>query len=118
MPLTWRNGRAWALCLSLGPSLQVFHGDGPALVLMWDLAGLVFLSRFVVPFREGIEDTVLSKRAFVYEEELHKNPLNYDCWIDYIRLEENRGDIDKIRNTYERALANVPPVLEKRCWKR
>ncbi|PHJ23934.1 crooked neck family 1 protein isoform [Cystoisospora suis] len=68
--------------------------------------------------KEGIEDTVLSKRAFVYEEELHKNSLNYDCWIDYIRLEESRGDIDKIRNTYERALANVPPVAEKRCWKR
>ncbi|PFH35591.1 putative crooked neck family 1 protein isoform 2 [Besnoitia besnoiti] len=68
--------------------------------------------------KEGIEDTVLSKRVFVYEEELHSNPLNYDCWIDYIRLEESRGDIDRIRNIYERALANVPPVLEKRCWTR
>ncbi|EPT28311.1 crooked neck family 1 protein isoform 2, putative [Toxoplasma gondii ME49] len=68
--------------------------------------------------KEGIEDTVLSKRVFVYEEELHGHPLNYDCWIDYIRLEESRGDIDKIRNVYERALANVPPVLEKRFWKR
>ncbi|XP_058515368.1 LOW QUALITY PROTEIN: crooked neck-like protein 1, partial [Ochotona princeps] len=66
----------------------------------------------------GIEDTVLSKRAFVYEEEVHKNPLNYDCWVDYIRLEETRGDLDKIRNLYERALSNIPPILEKRCWTR
>lgn len=69
-------------------------------------------------FREGLEETVLSKRRFVYEEALHKNKLDYDCWVDYIRLEEAAGDVDKIRNVYERALAHTPPVLEKRCWTR
>ncbi|KAL8425002.1 hypothetical protein Efla_004479 [Eimeria flavescens] len=68
--------------------------------------------------REGLEETVLSKRRFVYEEALHKNKFNYDGWIDYIRLEETTGHVERTRNVYERAVANVPPIREKRCWTR
>ncbi|OEH75929.1 crooked neck family 1 protein isoform 2 [Cyclospora cayetanensis] len=68
--------------------------------------------------REGLEETVLSKRRFVYEEALHKNKCNYDGWIDYIRLEESTGNIERTRNVYERAVANTPPILEKRYWTR
>ena len=28
---------------------------------------------------------------------MKKNPLNYDSWFDYIRLEEAAGEYDKIR---------------------
>lgn len=38
---------------------------------------------------EGIEEVICNKRRFQYEEEAKKNPLNYDIWFDYIRLEEN-----------------------------
>jgi hypothetical protein len=47
--------------------------------------------------REGIEDVVASKRRFQYEEQLAADPLQYDTWFDYIRLEETAGDEDRIR---------------------
>jgi crooked neck len=68
--------------------------------------------------REGIEDVVVGQRRFKYEEEVAKNPLNYDTWFDYVRLEESAGDIAKTREVYERAIANVPPANEKRFWQR
>ncbi|URD98738.1 HAT (Half-A-TPR) repeat [Musa troglodytarum] len=68
--------------------------------------------------RKGIEDAIVSKRRFQYEEEVRKNPLNYDCWFDYIRLEESVGNKDMVREVYERAIANVPPAEEKRYWQR
>jgi crooked neck len=40
---------------------------------------------------------VLSKRRFTYEQQLAENPLNYDAWFDYIKLEESTGNVDRIR---------------------
>jgi crooked neck len=68
--------------------------------------------------RKGIEDVIIGKRRFQYEEQLRENPHDYDVWFDYIRLEESEKDSDKIREVYERAIANVPPVAEKRFWRR
>ena len=68
--------------------------------------------------KEGIEDAIVGKRRFQYEDEVKKNPLNYDSWFDYIRLEESVGNKDRIREVYERAIANVPPAAEKRYWQR
>ncbi|CAG8553836.1 6359_t:CDS:10 [Funneliformis caledonium] len=68
--------------------------------------------------KDGIEDVVVGKRRIQYEEELKANPKNYDIWFDYARLEENAGDADKVREIYERAIAQVPPTQEKRFWRR
>ena len=68
--------------------------------------------------RRGIESVVVSKRRFQYEEEVMANPANYDAWFDYLRLVEEDDDLDAIRDVYERAIANVPPSLEKRHWRR
>ncbi|ESQ55221.1 hypothetical protein EUTSA_v10024572mg [Eutrema salsugineum] len=65
-----------------------------------------------------IEDSIVGKRRFQYEDEVRKNPLNYDSWFDYVRLEETIGNKDRIREIYERAIANVPPAEEKRYWQR
>jgi crooked neck len=51
----------------------------------------------IVACREGIEDVVLSKRRFTYEQEIAQNPLNYDAWFDYVKLEESTGNHDRIR---------------------
>ncbi|KAJ4835122.1 hypothetical protein Tsubulata_020181 [Turnera subulata] len=69
---------------------------------------------------EGIEknDAVAEKKRFQYEDEVRKNPLNYDVWFDYIWLEESEGNISRIRDIYRRAIANVPPSEEKRYWQR
>ncbi|KAJ8887994.1 hypothetical protein PR048_007479 [Dryococelus australis] len=68
--------------------------------------------------RTGIEDVIVSKRKFQYEEEVKANPTNYDAWFDYLRLVESEGNVDIIRETYERAIANVPPTKEKQFWRR
>lgn len=66
--------------------------------------------------RQGIEDAIVNKARFKYEQEVRKDPLDYDAWFGYIRLEENAGNKEKIRRVYDRAIANVPPAQEKRYW--
>jgi crooked neck len=66
----------------------------------------------------GVEDVIFSKRRFHYEEQLQADPLDYDVWFDYIRLEESMGDAARIRTVYERAIANLPPIQEKKYWAR
>jgi crooked neck len=80
--------------------------------------------------RSTLENTVLGKRRIQYEEELSHDGRNYDVWFDYARLEENalrdlREDgedveeaIGRVREVYERAVAQVPPGGEKRHWRR
>uniref|UniRef100_A0A673FME3 Crooked neck-like protein 1 n=1 Tax=Sinocyclocheilus rhinocerous TaxID=307959 RepID=A0A673FME3_9TELE len=46
------------------------------------------------------------------------NPHNYDAWFDYLRLVESDTDADTVREVYERAIANIPPIQEKRHWRR
>ncbi len=53
-----------------------------------------------------------------YESEAKLNPLNYDIWFDFVKLEEANGNHERIRDVYERAIANVPPVMEKDAWRR
>ncbi|PIN22385.1 Cell cycle control protein (crooked neck) [Handroanthus impetiginosus] len=67
---------------------------------------------------EGIDGAIVRKKRFQYEDEVGKNPLNYDAWFDYIRLEESVGDRQRIEEVYERAIANVPPAQEKQYWLR
>ena len=43
------------------------------------------------------------------------NPMNYDAWFDYLRLMEADGNMEQIRETYERAIANVPPSKVGAC---
>merc|ERR1719379_2128403 len=68
--------------------------------------------------RDAIEEVVLNKRRFIYEEAIKSNSRNYDTWFDYVRLEENCGDVARIREVYERAIAQKPPVMQKRYWRR
>ncbi|KAF2771706.1 TPR-like protein [Teratosphaeria nubilosa] len=70
--------------------------------------------------REGVEDVVLAKRRVMYEEQVKENPKNYDAWFDYARLEESSPSStpDRVRDVYERAIAQIPPSQEKRHWRR
>ena len=47
--------------------------------------------------RAGIENVVINKRKFQYEEEIKANPMNYDAWFDYIRLMEAEDSQEMIR---------------------
>ena len=83
--------------------------------------------------RSTLESTVLGKRRIQYEDELNQDGRNYDVWFDYARLEEGalkdlreedvsleeeQTAISRIREIYERAVAQVPPGAEKRHWRR
>ncbi|KAJ3686243.1 hypothetical protein LUZ61_015407 [Rhynchospora tenuis] len=68
--------------------------------------------------KEGIGDAIVGKRRLQYEEEVRKNPLNYDSWFDYARLEEGVGNKKAVRKVYKRAIANMPLAKEKRYWQR
>ena len=68
--------------------------------------------------REGVEDVILSKRRVQYEEQIKENPKNYDIWFDFARLEEMSQDPERVREVYERAIAQIPPTQEKRHWRR
>lgn len=80
-----------------------------------------------------MESTVLGKRRIQYEEELAHDGRNYDVWFDYARLEEGAwkdvktegatqeeldASMTRVREVYERAVAQVPPGGEKRHWRR
>lgn len=68
--------------------------------------------------KDGVESVILSKRRVQYEEQVKENPKNYDIWFDYARLEETSADADRVRDVYERAIAQIPPTQEKRHWRR
>ena len=69
--------------------------------------------------RGTIEDlSIVGKMRFQYEDEVSMNPLNYDSWFDYIRLEESVGNKERVTKVYERAIANAPSSEEKRYWQR
>ncbi|KAF8905196.1 hypothetical protein CPB84DRAFT_610102 [Gymnopilus junonius] len=83
--------------------------------------------------RSTLENTVLGKRRIQYEDEVAQDGRNYDTWFDYARLEEGTyrdlkaegatqeeldTSIGRVREVYERAVAQVPPGGEKRHWRR
>jgi crooked neck len=83
--------------------------------------------------RSTVESTVWNKRRIQYEDEVSNDPFNYDTWFDFARLEEDalralRDDgededeiekaIGRVREVYERAVANKPLANEKRLWRR
>lgn len=72
--------------------------------------------------KSRIEQVVIAKRRVVYEQQVAANALDYDSWLEYIKLEENEAVTSQAfglaRDVYERAIANVPPVPEKKYWRR
>ncbi|KAI9819014.1 MAG: NineTeen Complex (NTC) component [Phylliscum demangeonii] len=68
--------------------------------------------------REGVEEVILAKRRVQYQAQVQANGKNYDVWFDYARLEETVGDAGRVREVYERAIAELPPTQEKRHWRR
>ena len=68
--------------------------------------------------REGIEEALLSRRRFEYEENVKGVDENYDIWFNYIRMEESQGDVALTREVYERSVAATPSIAQKQYWAR
>ncbi|GLV37255.1 crooked neck [Carabus blaptoides fortunei] len=71
--------------------------------------------------RSGIEDVIVSKRKFQYEQEVLENPTNYDAWFDLLRLIENEetllGDMERARAIYELAISQPRLDMPELLWK-
>uniref|UniRef100_A0A7R9UG91 Suppressor of forked domain-containing protein n=1 Tax=Pinguiococcus pyrenoidosus TaxID=172671 RepID=A0A7R9UG91_9STRA len=68
--------------------------------------------------RKAMEDAVFERRQVHYQEKVKENAHDFDAWLDLIRLKEQRGAPAEVRAAYEEAVQNVPPVREKRFWRR
>jgi crooked neck len=68
--------------------------------------------------REGIENVILTKQRAQYNARLAQDVYDYDVWFELAKLEEDHADAASVRETYERAIANVPPSHEKDYWRR
>lgn len=68
--------------------------------------------------RENIEKVIFAKRRLFYEKEIEKDPSNYDTWFDYLRLEEEQGAVARVRELFERSVAQLPLKEEKSYWRR
>lgn len=68
--------------------------------------------------KDGIENVILTKQRAEYSKKVSNNPLDYDAWFEFAKLEEDHGETSTVRDIYERAVANIPPAQEKQYWKR
>jgi crooked neck len=70
--------------------------------------------------REGIERVLVTQRRVKYQKQVGENPYDYDCWFDWIKLEESQLDnTAATRDVYEKAVAQVPPSSDnKDHWRR
>ncbi|KAJ2851641.1 NineTeen Complex (NTC) component [Coemansia brasiliensis] len=68
--------------------------------------------------KDEIESVVVTKRRMEYENLVRQDPQDYDAWLDYAWLEESAGEVGRVREVYERAIANHPAVLQKPLWRR
>ena len=57
--------------------------------------------------REGIEDVILTKQRGEYERRLKDDPLEYDAWFEYAKLEEEHGLSRNAMAVYDRAVRTV-----------
>jgi crooked neck len=42
--------------------------------------------------QRGIEDVIITKRRQQYQDTVKADPVNYDAWFDYIKMETAEGD--------------------------
>lgn len=68
--------------------------------------------------RDEIEQILVDKRRAHYERLFVEEPTNLDACFDYIRMEEEAGDIDRVREVFERSVAKIPMVKEKKYFRR
>lgn len=69
--------------------------------------------------RSDSNNTIIphQKRKNQLKQDIADNPRNYDAWLDYLLLVEQKQVTATIRRVYEQAVANVPPTTEKDAWR-
>lgn len=77
--------------------------------------------------KAGIENIIVTKQRAAYKKRVAADPMDYDAWFEYAKMEQENEEAatsassaeNKVREVYERAIANVPPSMEdKQHWRR
>jgi crooked neck len=70
--------------------------------------------------KANIESVILKQQRAAYEERLQQDPYDYDGWFEYAKLLQEHEVVESVvRETYERAVAVVPPDdTNKDDWRR
>jgi crooked neck len=108
---------------------EQMHVEGEDEVPKWELEKRDELYKAYIAFEKkrgdqsGIEDIVVAGQRAAYEKRVSADPTDYDAWFEYAKMEEDNetqtGESGtKVREIYERAIANVPPSQDKQHWKR
>lgn len=63
----------------------------------------------------SLDNLLLEKRRMHLEQKLSSD-TNYNTWFDLIRLEETSSPLERVRETYERALTQTPAIATKAAW--
>ena len=61
---------------------------------------------------------MLERRRAFYEEQVASETRNRDIWFDFARLEEEAGTVERAREVYERAVADIPGVGKSEQFRR
>jgi crooked neck len=66
-----------------------------------------------------IDYFVFFKRRKFYEDKLKEAPMDYDTWFELVNLLQNSdATTEKIKETFESAVSQIPIIEEKRYWRR
>jgi crooked neck len=68
--------------------------------------------------KSEIENLLLEKRRAHYERLFVEEPDNLDACFNYIRMEEEAGEVDRVRELFERSVAKLPTKRDKKSWRR
>ena len=66
--------------------------------------------------KSSIENVIFTKQRSEYKKKTKEDPLDYDAWFEYAKMEEEQGDHAAVRDVYERAISNLPPSQDKQHW--
>lgn len=65
----------------------------------------------------SIADVIFNNQTYQFELKIKKNFFSYKTWKNYLTLLEKNDDIDVCRETYKRAITNVPSIMLKPIWR-
>lgn len=69
--------------------------------------------------KDTIESSIMIKRKLKYEEDVNKNPLDYDSWWSYINIVQQEGTNEVTGETFERAVKVIPTdSFKSTAWRR
>lgn len=69
--------------------------------------------------KDTIESSIIIKQKLRYEDELSKNPSDFDSWWSYIGIVQEEDNEEETRGVFEKAVSVIPPdAFKTTAWRR